>query len=205
MQTKWKHIIITGFRVISLHRVETHCSSWGKNTQQTQLLVYYLFFLLFSIVYFFRVRANMQISAATGTKMTRCVHNWHFGHTSEGWPWWAAALTPLAAALGLPALRGFTQMHIAALQRGARCCWGHRSPSPCAVTCRLTRLFTSSGHLGLTSKHAPPPPPPRFPSLFPSSPFPIQATPSPHVHSSRSDWLRSLSHNAVNSERAPLC
>lgn len=34
----------------------------------------------------------------------------------------------------------------------------HRSPSSCALTCRLTRLFTSSGHLGLTSKHAAPSP-----------------------------------------------
>ena len=69
-------------------------------------------------------------------------------------------------------------------------CHQNRWPLLCTLTCRLTALFNSSGHLGLTSKHAAPSPLLQFPSLSTSSPLPhpdlfllTQLTPSsqPHV------------------------
>lgn len=60
----------------------------------------------------------------------------------------------------------------------------------CTLTCRLTWLFTSTGHLGITSKHAAPSPSSMlsfsFHLISPSSSRPLflaQSTPSTRPHS----------------------
>lgn len=121
---------------------------------------------------------------------------WHFAHDSP------LAVNPYKQLYWLLSLLWWRCHEIfnrCMLQYVTCCSSGCCSSAFCTLTCRLTWLFTSSSHLGLTSKHAAP-----SPSSMLSFSFPLISLPPPDLFSTL-NRLHPRSLNAINSNQISLC
>lgn len=124
------------------------------------------------------------------------MHIWHFAHDS---PLIVNPYKQLCWRLSPLWWRCHEIFNRHTLQSVTCCSSGCCSSAFCTLTCRLTLLFTSSGHLGLTSKHAAP-----SPSSMLSFSFPLISLPHPDLFSML-NRLHPCSLNAINSNQISLC
>lgn len=185
-------------KIISLHIIERHCNIWIKMLHfdtaiHTQVKKHNLFF--FNLNDFLNCPLNhilvvsvlciclkqeltcKELQQQARKKITQnCT--WAFGHLGS----WQIKVDPCEQLHWQLSPLHWVYFHRCTLQYSHMLQFRRHSQASCALTCRLTWLFTSSGHLGLTSKHAA------------SSPL-LHASPlfSPHLPSSSRPLLRARS------------